>query len=701
MAFVISNGEVVTTGTNGLQLPVEAVTDAELAAIGHKIYPYGYGGGQRRGIQVSRRVAMTYGEIYRTQPAVRTVVDFLARGVASLDAATYKRKGTDRVRQDWAKSPLAAMLEFQANPTTTGQRLIHGIIADRAVYDRAYLLKIRATPKDPPGWLRRISPHRIEPVGGDWFEVEAYRIFGTVGWLDVPASEIVKFDGYDPEDPRKGVSPIESLRSILAEEYAATQYRADLWESGAQTAGQISRPADAPEWSDPERERFQSDWAAYQLSGAKSGTTPVLEDGMTWTASGVTPKDAQYVESRKLTREEVASEYHIAPPLIGILDHATFSNIEEQHVQLYVDTLGWWTSSTSSELNLQLVPDFYSPKLYFVEFDINAKLKGDFEQQATMLQTAIGGPYMTPNEGRNRINLPSIDGGDELIRPLNVTTGAQASPTDTAPAPGDVNPANPNDPAPPAGDPGATGPAADPAPPKSARPAFKARAADHQVTAHIDALTAFFTRQQKSVTSKYEQGVKSRGAKAEVHDLFDLNRWSAELAADLLKLALPLSAATGYATAKGLTGSADDYDPSETLNYLAAQTSGVATSINVVTQNQVGQALTAHDVAAALASVFAVAIAQRSISAGRAQATAVASWSTVEAGRQTGVPARKQWNTGENPRPSHAVMDGETVPLGEKFSNGGRWPGDEINLGPDEIDGCNCDVTIIPEGVEQ
>ena len=58
-------------------------------------------------------------------------------------------------------------------------------------------------------------------------------------------------------------------------------------------------------------------------------------------------------------------------------------------------------------------------------------MKGSFEEQATSLQTAVGGPWLTRNEARARQNLPQIEGGDELITPLNVLIGGQASPTDS------------------------------------------------------------------------------------------------------------------------------------------------------------------------------------------------------------------------------------------------------------------------------
>ena len=61
----------------------------------------------------------------------------------------------------------------------------------------------------------------------------------------------------------------------------------------------------------------------------------------------------------------------------------------------------------------------------YAEFDITAKLAGSFEGQASVLSTSTGGPWMTRNEARARQNPPAIEGGDELIVPMNVTEGAR------------------------------------------------------------------------------------------------------------------------------------------------------------------------------------------------------------------------------------------------------------------------------------
>ena len=78
-----------------------------------------------------------------------------------------------------------------------------------------------------------------------------------------------------------------------------------------------------------------------------------------------------------------------------------------------------------------MVPSVDSTDGIYAEIDREAAMNGSFAEQATYLQTAVGGPFMSRAEARGRVNLPHVDGTDELIVPLNVTEGGQASPTDS------------------------------------------------------------------------------------------------------------------------------------------------------------------------------------------------------------------------------------------------------------------------------
>ncbi|MEU0871642.1 phage portal protein [Nocardia brasiliensis] len=379
-------------------------------------------------LRLSDRHTIEYAELWRAQPAVRTCVTFLARNIAQLGIHTFRRND-DTDRRRLTDHPLALLLD-RPNPWTTPYRFKNALVHDLAIFDRAHLLKV----KNASGLaLVRVPPPMVTPKGDNWLTPEVFEISGTKGRREVAADQMVYFRGYDVHGDL-GTSPIESLRQILAEEYAGTRMREQVLNNGARIAGYIQRPA-ATKWSPEARERFRREWQSqYTGDGPQAGGTPILEDGMTFQEAAQSAKDLQYLEVRKLSREEVAAAYFIPPPMIGILDRATFSNITQQHKMLYQDTLGPWLTMLAEDIELQLVPDLSPRESVYIEFNLREKLTGSFEERAAQMQTAVGAPWMTVNEARALDNRPPIEGGDELIRPLNVTANGDQEPTPAAPA---------------------------------------------------------------------------------------------------------------------------------------------------------------------------------------------------------------------------------------------------------------------------
>lgn len=383
-------------------------------------------------IQVGQEQYRTYEQIWKKQPAVRTVIEFLGRNIAQLGLDVFERS-SDTDREKVRDHPLSKLLN---NPWPgskwTKYRLINWTVQEYSIYNSAFWIKGRA-PDGTNGVLP--MPRRyIEPIGDNLFYPDFFRITGTKGTRDVAPDEVVQFYGYNPDDPRDGWSPIETLRQLLAEEYAATIYREQMWKNGARISGYITRPEKAPRWSDVARARFKTDWGAYSTA-QQAGGTPILEDGMAWHEGGMTPKDAQYIEARELTREEVASAYHVDPSMLGLSKNLTQSSLGEQRKMLYADALGPLLEMLQQDIELQLLPDVdpgSADKIY-VEFNLRAKMQGSFEAQAAAISASVGGPWMTRNEGRALYNLPEQPDADELITPLNVVEGGLASPRDTAP----------------------------------------------------------------------------------------------------------------------------------------------------------------------------------------------------------------------------------------------------------------------------
>jgi len=281
-------------------------------------WPHATGGGS---IQLYDSYNYDYATIYKRQPNVRTCVEFLARNLAQLGLHVYRRVSeTDRVRE--RDHPLARLLSQPLPPSSkmTHYRLIEHLVSDMGIYFNAYWLKLRT--RGEVTRLLRVPPIYMEVKGG--LVPTAYEMTLGGELHRFAPDEVVHFRGYNSESPIAGLSPLETLRRVLAEEHAAADYREHFWQNAARMGGIIERPKEAPDWSDAARERFKAEFKALYTGSENSGETAVLEEGMQWKQVTFNAQESEYLAGRKLTREECARAYHIPLPMVGILDHATF-----------------------------------------------------------------------------------------------------------------------------------------------------------------------------------------------------------------------------------------------------------------------------------------------------------------------------------------------------------------------------------------
>lgn len=376
--------------------------------------------------------------LWKEQPHLRTVIDFLARNVAQLGVHAYEMQG-DEGRVRMRDGALPALLR-KPNPQQTGYEFWRAVVSDLALYDTAYIMVLASD--DGGHHLRTIRPSWVTNfVGADAYTVTGYvvKFPGTARTVEVPAENVLAFHGWNPVDELTGSSPVNALRSILTEQIQAQLFREQVWRRAGRVGSYLTRPKDAVQWSKEGRSRFKEQWqAAYSNNGAAAGATPVLEDGMELKRVGFSAKEEEYIDGTKLALSTVAAVYHVNPTMVGLLDNANYSNVREFRRMLYGETLGPIIAHLEGRLNSFLLPMLgYDDPSVYVEFNTEARLRGSFEEQAAVMQASIGGPWMTINEGRARQNLPAVDGGDELIRPLNVTQNGDQNPVpadDTDPA---------------------------------------------------------------------------------------------------------------------------------------------------------------------------------------------------------------------------------------------------------------------------
>lgn len=645
-----------------------------------------WGSSSRTSVLLYDEYNYDYAEMYRTQPNVRTCVDFLARNIAQLGLHTFRRVGeTDRERL--RDTPFTRLWATPMPPEmkVTSYRLVEGMVSDLGIYFNAYWLKVRKG-DGPPGALVRIPPPFIVPEGGLFPTRYIMTIAGRR--FEVPPKDMVHFRGYNPESAVTGLSQLETLRRVLAEEFAAGQYREDFWRNAAKAEGFIKRPKDAPEWSDQARERFLAEFTQlYAGSGERSGGTAILEDGMEWEQGSFNPRESEYISGRKLTREECARAYHIPLPMVGILDNATFSNIREQHKNLYQDCLGPQLASIESDIELQLLSEFPDTQDVYVEFNIADKLAGSFEEQMTSFQAAVGRPWMTANEARARQNLPAKDGGDELAIPLNIALG------DLPPEPEPVPPA-----------PSGAGGSPPPPPDAEARSRYLASKRSNVTNVRLrvkyreqwrKVLARHYRRQGDAMLSRVPKSLATLQGKAVVGGVwYDEDRWNTELERDLLGLnqVTAVEWATLTASQTGVDVGDVDVFEARMLPWLMEHSRIQAEGINAQVREELEKALgDPDDPTGAVKRLFELAVATWAVEQAVSAVTSAANFGSVEAARAGGLRS-KTWrvNSG-NPRPTHAALDGMTIGIRDLFPTGQRWPGDPAG-GADNNANCECSI---------
>lgn len=634
---------------------VEALQD-------RRVNPYPTLGGTNQAIAgaYQRGIDASYGWIYSTQPAVRSVIDFIARNTAQLGLKLYERIGDNERQRD--ESHPAAQTMADPGLGVTRDAFIYRLVSDYLVWDNAYFLKFRAQNGDGR-ILVRLPPNTVTVSGGR-FEPEFFTVWRNDGsYISVAPENIFHWFGYNPQDPLLGLSKLETLRAELATDSAIQRTLVELAKSGLK-GGYIKRPIEAPRWDKADAERFAEQWRTAKLR--QDGRDPILEEGMEFDETGISPKDAELLASRKFTKQEVASVYGVPMDAFGITDTNTPNTAEARRL-VYADVLPPITSSLACQLDMDILKIEYGEDSYFFEFDLNTKLEGDLETRFPALTAAAGRPWRTVNETRALENLPPIDGGDDLTIPMNVSlAGDQGNPTaPQLPAPNVMPPQDPNK------------------PPQdgSYRTASLTKAVDGSVPPE-NRLPQFQQRRKQDIARQrrniseaqalmlrwYNRLGRAAGQKA-----VDWARYEREFAADINKFVNSVAEREGGIYVAHLGGG--NFDLNQVRHYFEAMSEGTAEAFTKSFREDVAavgvtQALeTANNMKAALAGA---SIGARATVKTRQEA----------AKQAPGTQHRSQTWIADTDR--HADLDGVSVPLGSDW--GGIEPGSEPN--------CQCSVSI-------
>lgn len=345
-------------------------------------------------------------------------VRLLSETLASVPLCLYERQDP-RGRRKATEHPLFRLLHDEPNPDMTSFFMRECMQAQLVTVGDGY----GAIRRDRGGRTREIWPLRssqVQPQRNGAGRL-AYMVTLTNGtreeWgpgdiLHMPG---LSFDGLH------GKSVLSAARDVIGTGVAVQDYGATFFRSGARPPGVVE--TQMPTINPDNKKNLEETW----LSGRGEDWHKVafLPKGMKYTAAGIPPNDAQWLESRKFTVPEIARVLGVPPHLLYDLDRATFSNIEMQSLEFVIYTMRQYFVRWEQELNRKLLTPEERLRYYF-EFNADGLMRGDAAARTTFYQAGRQWGYLSANDIRALENQPDIGpGGDVYLTPINMANAKE------------------------------------------------------------------------------------------------------------------------------------------------------------------------------------------------------------------------------------------------------------------------------------
>lgn len=342
-------------------------------------------------------------------------IGLITQSLAAVPLNVYRRAPNGGRERETAH-PLYGALHDLANPTMTAFEARETLVASLLIAGNA-IARL--------DWNGRGQVTALYPLDPSTVTVERlesgrlrYRVSDPRGGVTVLLQDEVLHLRYRlARDGVMGLSPIQLTRetfnlALTQQDRAGTQAANAFRPEGALVFPNSLGPAAGERAMDALRRKIETN--------ASTSGILVLDGGADWRSFSFSSKDAEFLDSRKLTALDICRIYNVPPTAAGITDNATYSNVDGESRALVVRCLAPMARRIEQAMNAALLPP-EARKSLFIEHDLAGLMRGDLEARYNAYRTGRDGGWLSVNEIRGWENLSEIDGGDVFLEPLNMT----------------------------------------------------------------------------------------------------------------------------------------------------------------------------------------------------------------------------------------------------------------------------------------
>ncbi len=235
------------------------------------------------------------------------------------------------------------------------------------------------------------------------------------GQIVLGSEEVLHFKSHCTLDGLVGISVREQLASTILGNVKAQDMVNKLYENGMTAKAVLQYTGDL---SDKNVQTLLGGIAAYasgKIQGKGVENLIPIPIGFSLTPLNIKLADSQFLEVKQYSALQIASAFGVKPYQVGDYTKSSYASAEAQQLSFLVDTLLYNVKQYEEEIGYKLLTEQEEAEGYHAKFNVGVLLRADQQTQITTLSTAVSSFLMTPNEARERLDLPAKEGGDQLL----------------------------------------------------------------------------------------------------------------------------------------------------------------------------------------------------------------------------------------------------------------------------------------------
>ena len=360
-------------------------------------------GKTKSGVSVTKQNALTIAAFYAGVRVYADAISMLPKGI-------IKEQNGSKIKDK--KHPLYKLVSSEPNALMTNFVLWQIIIPQIILWGNGVCVIEFEKGSHRPKSIIPVHFSRVKINLMDGILVYSIKIDGQKD-LVLDQSNILHFRGLGDEIVGKSV--LDYAADSLGVGKAAEDFGGAFFGNGANMGGILSTDQIL---SDSAIKNIRDSWNKNNGGISNAQKTAILEQGLKFQAMTVPPDSAQFLETRKFSVTDVARWLKLPPHVLGDLERATFSNIEQQDLNLVKHSILPYVVNIEQELNRKLLRETEKGTYYF-KMNLEGLLRGDITTRVDAYTKLIQNGVMTPNEVRAKEDMNPLDGLDSTWMQTN------------------------------------------------------------------------------------------------------------------------------------------------------------------------------------------------------------------------------------------------------------------------------------------